>query len=352
MKTPRILFSTTKNFNPGDEVILMGIERLLATSNIHYEKLIYDRNPSNKQQRKEALTNITSNIPDYIIFAGTPEWCSEFPNITDLINGPYTARFFSRSLRLRQTDRSNDPLLSYILKQQIHCAMLGVGSSKPPTPTHKIKRILNELADVFVVRDPQTQDCFSDFKSQLAPCPALFCSDTTTPRSHLNKIGITLQAPHTNLIQMDKSGFDYAINCFRDIVKYYKNHVEMICHTTKDADYFRVIFPDVIINTLTDGASLVEIYSHYDAILSTRLHGCVAACSLGIPTFQLWHGLRMSTLKQIPVDNQCGGESALNWLQNLDINKRSTQILDIKQNAMASYLKSIAPLKQYLMNIT
>jgi len=348
MSIPTILFSTTQNFNPGDEVILMGIERLLNASGIRYHKRVYDRNPSNQQQRAEALADHNTPPPDYVIFAGTPEWCSEYPNLDDLIKGPYSARFFARILRLRQTDRSNDPLLRYIIKHGISCAMLGVGSSKPPVPTHKIDYILRELSDLFIVRDPQTYRCFSSYQPQLAPCPALFCAEVAEPRQSLKKIGITLQAPHSNLIRMNKQGFDYAISSYRAITQHY-NNVEIICHTRQDSHYFQHQFPDAVINTLTDGPSLINTYSRFDAILSTRLHGCVAACSLGIPTFQLWHGLRMSTLEQIPVVNNKGRESALTWLQGLDINKQSTKIVQSNREAMEAYLEALTPLKQRLM---
>lgn len=346
-KSPTILFSTTQGFNPGDEIILIGIERLLTAAGIHYNKRIYDRNPAHKQQRMDALSRQRESAIDYVIFAGTPEWCSEFPSINDLLKGPYSARFFARILRLRQTDRSNDPLLSYILKHHLHCSFLGVGSSKPPVATHKIDQILRTLTDLFIVRDQQTADCFTPYSPQQSPCPAFFCSDQTTPRSRLNRIGITLQAPNSNLIRMNKSGFEYAMNSFHEVQAHFDN-VELICHAEKDAEYLQKITPGSIINIVDSSDSLIKTYQRFDAILSTRLHGCVAACSLGIPTFQLWHGLRMSTLKQLPVDNKEGKESAVKWLENMDIKAHSQAILDEKKSAFDRYLAQIQPLKERL----
>ena len=346
-KLPTILFSTTQEFNPGDEIILMGIEQLLAAAGVHYQKNIYDRNPAHKQQRLDALNRSGKQAVDYVIFAGTPEWCSEFPNLNDLLKGPYNARFFARILRLRQTDRSNDPLLSYILKQRTRCSFLGVGSSKPPVATHKIDRILRELSDLFIVRDQQTASCFEPYQPQQAPCPAFFCSDQTVPRRTLNKIGITLQAPHSNLIRMNRSGFEYAMKTFHEVQAHF-NNVELICHSEKDAEYLKKMTSHTKINIISNGTSLLTTYHRFDAILSTRLHGCVAACSLGIPTFQLWHGLRMSTLNSLPVDNREGGECAVEWLENMDIEAKSQAILDSKQSAFNRYLTQIQPLKNSL----
>ncbi|MCF6218138.1 MAG: polysaccharide pyruvyl transferase family protein [Gammaproteobacteria bacterium] len=344
-KLPTILFSTTQQFNPGDEVILMGIERLLAAAGIRYQKRVYDRNPAHKQQRIDALSSAHPQAIDYVIFAGTPEWCSEFPSLGDLLKGPYSARFLARILRLRQTDRSNDPLLRYIIKQRIHCAFLGVGSSKPPVATQKIDQILRQLTELFIVRDQQTASCFTPYQPQQAPCPAFFCSDQTAPRHSLNKIGITLQAPHSNLIRMNRSGFEYAINTFHKVRQHFAN-VELICHSKKDAEYLKTVAADTKINTISSGESLLETYQQFDAILSTRLHGCVAACSLGLPTFQLWHGLRMSTLKQLPVDNREGGACAIKWLESMDIAAHSQAILDQKQLAFRYYLTQMESLKQ------
>ncbi len=349
-KLPTILFSTTQGFNPGDEVILMGIERLLAAAGIHYQKRIYDRNPIHKQQRIDALSDNQKQALDYVIFAGTPEWCSEFPSLGDLLKGPYSGRFFARILRLRQTDRSNDPLLRHILKQRIHCAFLGVGSSKPPVATHKIDQILRELTELFIVRDPQTASCFTLYQPQQAPCPAFFCSDQTTPRHSLNKIGITLQAPHSNLIRMDRSGFEYAINTFHKVQQHFTN-VELICHSKRDAEYLKTVASRTKINIISSGESLLETYQQFDAILSTRLHGCVAACSLGLPTFQLWHGLRMSTLNQLPVDNSEGEACAIKWLENMDIAAHSQAILDQKQQAFSYYLTQMESLTAHFKSL-
>lgn len=344
-KLPTILFSTTQGFNPGDEIILMGIERLFSAAGIQYQRKIYDRNPAHKLQRMDALSKTEKQLIDYIIFAGTPEWCSEFPNLQDLLRGPYSPRFFARILRLRQTDRSNDPLLSYIINQQIRCSFLGVGSSKPPVATHKIDHILRKQTDLFVVRDQQTANCFTPYQPQQAPCPAFFCSDQTTPRRSLKKIGITLQAPHSNLIRMHKSGFEYAMNSFHEVQAHFDN-IELICHSNNDAEYLKKIIPGIKINIINDGDSLLKTYQCFDAILSTRLHGCVAACSLGIPTFQLWHGLRMSTLNQLPVDNKDGKGRAVEWLNKVDIETHSQEILDKKQNAFNDYLNKIKPLAE------
>ena len=75
-REPTILFSTTLGWNPGDEVILAGIENLFSAKGLRYKKRIYNRNPASYQQSAHELLSGPRDI-DYVVFAGSPEWYQE-----------------------------------------------------------------------------------------------------------------------------------------------------------------------------------------------------------------------------------------------------------------------------------
>jgi hypothetical protein len=336
----KVLFSSTLGFNPGDEVILMGIERLLAQKGFKYEKAIYNRNPAAAEQRS-ATVNSDQDVPDYVIFSGTPEWSTEIPGISDVLSGPVAERlaprFLARVLGLRQTDRINDPLLRYVLKNRIPCSFIGVGSSKRPTATHKISRILSELKDVFVVRDEQTGEVFDVFNPAIEPCPAFFCAEDPAPRSKISRVGFTVQAPHSNLIRVSNDGIQTMLSAVRE-VQDHTGLVEVICHHSLDYEFARKQFPDLTVHLVGSGSEMIDVYRQFDVIFSSRLHGCAAACSLGIPTYQLWHGLRMNTLELFPVVNKDARLSPVGWLNDLDVEAASIAVLESKKRARRRYM--------------
>jgi len=90
MRTLNILFSTTRQWNPGDEFIFFGIRNILTELGIKFNTIIYNRHPSinppptfrrHRWSKLEKYPNMDNSffldIPaavDYVIIAGSPEW--------------------------------------------------------------------------------------------------------------------------------------------------------------------------------------------------------------------------------------------------------------------------------------
>jgi hypothetical protein len=323
---PRILFSTTLAWNPGDEVILAGIENLFAAKRFTYDRLVYNRNAARYQES------------GWQVFAGSPKRCQEVPPLADLRLAPLSPRFWMRPLGIRLTDRVNDPLLTFILDSGIRCAAIGVGTSKKPVTTRKISRILQERADVLITRDRQTTEVFAGFSPRLMPCPAFFAAKDARPRRSLDRIAVGLQAPGTNLIRMDSTTAARSVETARRIADRFA-HVEFICHAERDRAFVSELFPGRRVHFVCGGAEMVEAYGAFDAVLSTRLHGCVVACSHGIPTFRLFGGLRMEALKRFPVSDGDRGLDPLSWLDELDPEAESRKILAEKERRRLEFLE-------------
>ena len=66
----RILFSSTRGWNPGDQFILMGIRRLLDALGIDYVPILYNRHPA-LRTILPAVNSIIRGIT--FLFANNPD---------------------------------------------------------------------------------------------------------------------------------------------------------------------------------------------------------------------------------------------------------------------------------------
>jgi hypothetical protein len=57
-----ILFSTTRQSNPGDEFIFFGVRNLLGEKNIRFNTVVYNRHPTIRPCRREMLFNLNLNL--------------------------------------------------------------------------------------------------------------------------------------------------------------------------------------------------------------------------------------------------------------------------------------------------
>ena len=335
----KILFSTTTNYNPGDELILKGIENLLSDCKLTYEKYIYDRNPQNfgifKSIGEIKLKQLTTEKISYVVFAGTPEWSSEIPSPFDIFRKFEEPRFYPRLLGLRLTDRINNPLLKFILKNQIRCLFLGVGSSKMPTATGKISKILKKLTDLFIVRDIQTYNVFSPFNPIHLTCPAFFAVRHASLKKDLNNVAFTLQGLNSNRIRLKVKDFACSLEQYKKVMKIMGN-VDVICHTRKDAEYLYKYIESKHIRVADKAGSLINVYSEYDSIFSTRLHGCILANSFGIPCFPLHSSNRMGALDRLLQSHS--SVEPVDWIRNLDVEQESNRLLKFKASEKKKYL--------------
>lgn len=158
-----ILFSSTVQWNVGDEFIYHGIKRLFGRLGIRYNSILFNRNPEIATPRpkahwwkrlppappaensfKPALTTSDDWI-DHVVFAGTPEW----------IGGERV-----------------EPLLKFVCRSGVRCSFIGVGLSEfHDLSADPIAPILKNQTDLFISRDTHAQQAASPFVSaQRASC--------------------------------------------------------------------------------------------------------------------------------------------------------------------------------------
>ena len=168
-----ILISSSRQWNPGDEFIMLGVRRLLRSllgQDLNY--LLWNRNPDlfvdrwhDALFRPGFLTNSavepSLDVIDLVVLAGTPEW-----------HGRPVERIFQELLRFPEV-----PLLA-----------LGIGGAAPGFILSPLEREIFTRENTLVVcRNPvlaaEVNVQIEPNTAFLMPCPALFCSLVDQPRS-------------------------------------------------------------------------------------------------------------------------------------------------------------------------
>lgn len=300
-----IIFSTTRQWNPGDEFILRGVRNIFDAMNISYNPIIYNRNPDIRPMHQHLQLFRTSKYPegfdendgqafleanvrfgffdnsvkpDYngkftrmVVFAGTPEWCN-----------------------MRMSD-----LYSLIAKYNIPLVALGVGGGYWPwrRDYHSVIR----KAKAIVVRDRKTYNevVKSGLKAKYLPCPALLSAtpDQEKRIRKVQRIGLIFQASKKDSVIWSGLSDVYYIS----IMKLYRRLLtefgsrykfEFVCHYVDEIPLLRVEFPNEDFHYSYDASDYYDIYRRFDFVIGPRVHGVGVASSIGIPGLAIVHDHR------------------------------------------------------------
>ncbi|HIE58633.1 MAG TPA: polysaccharide pyruvyl transferase family protein [Hydrogenothermaceae bacterium] len=317
-----ILFSTTRQWNPGDEFILLGTINILKEVLGEFNPIIYNRNPETRQTfqylnpfRKIYINNNkileivnsflrigfwdnsfkdTSDISniDLVVFAGSPEW----------IGG-----------RL-------DTLYKQILKNNILTIYIGIGSGN----TFKYKNLKKlyktalEKSILITTRDTYTYNELKTLNPYLLPCPALFSSKEEKKISKVKKIGLIYatykSAPYNKI---SKNAYNYLKKVYTKLLKHFD--CEIICHYIDELDEVYKDFPGVKIYYSYDSKDYINIYKNFDIVIGPRIHGIGISASIGIPGILIGHDIRADTGKGFLADIFNYGEDYKSIIQNINL---------------------------------
>lgn len=313
-----VLFSTTRQWNPGDEFILFGVRRILGSLNWNYNPVVYNRHPGinppplvyqgrfKKPARRRTFDNSfafqSSSALDYVIFAGSPEWYQ---------------------------GRRIDPLLRFILDHDLRCAFLGVGMHRVRTITPLLQKVIETSTDSIIVRDDNALDAVLDYFPEAIrlSCPALFSARSATTRSSKHTIGIVLQAPSSSLHGIPHHLTNALIGAAGKLQDRYE--IRFIAHYIDDFIFARKVgLTPVFYSGFAE--DFAEFFAPCDAVISTRVHGCGMASSLGIPNALIRHDGRAETVTGFSTTILNQPESAAEWLDSLDVQEVSSQLVALR----------------------
>jgi len=301
-----ILFSTTRQWNPGDEFILMGILNLFKETIGEFNPIIFNRNPEVRQSyqfinpfRKSILSSIGFrgksllesflrigfwdnsfkdemglDFVDMVVFAGSPEWAGK---------------------RLL-------PLYRKLLKYEKPIIYLGIGSGsvlKYSDLKSPYIDVLNK-AKLITVRDTLTYNLLKPLNPFYLPCPALFSSPYEKNIKKVKKVGLifgTNKAVINNKI--DKESFEYILNLYANLIETFKSsfEFEMVCHYIDELPEAFKLYKGLKIHYSYNAHDYLKIYKNFDLVVGHRIHGIGICASMGIPGILVAHDKRGETGK-------------------------------------------------------
>jgi hypothetical protein len=337
-----VLISSSRQWNPGDEFIMLGVRRLLETvlgPSINY--ILWNRNPDlfvdrwrDSYFRPGLLTNSaiepTLDVVDLVVLAGTPEWF-----------GRPVERIYRELLRFPDV-----PLMA-----------LGVGGTGPGFVFTPVERevFLRENA-LIVCRNPVLADEVNEQvgpdNALLMPCPALFCSPARTPRSiesfERTSPSITVQGDCVEN-QSAPTGFvDRLIRVVEEIPA--GSEARFVAHYIDEFLRFSRLNPDADIFYSYEPWDYIRFFREsIRSLMASRLHGAIAGLSAGTPACLVNFGSARLNDASKPFGDLLPNlefDDALDWLHALTADRcaeTSAAVLAFKQAMFERYLEILTP---------
>jgi len=302
-----IVFSTTKQWNPGDELILTGIRNLLGD----HTYIMYNRHPhilNNAGKLYEKSGRVGDNswylgmgdeLVDHVIFAGSPEY----------------------------HDIPNSDLYALIDAKDTPFSYIGVGG--PPLSPRPY-----EKASVCFTRDRLAATMPNAI---LAPCPSIFAVKDLNikPRVNKEKIAFCFQ-----------SGLKYICSPNEDVhqasIKFINEYKPTVCCHS---------FPDYV-EAVSRGwdpfysarmEDYFDFYSEFDVVVGTRIHGAGWAANYGIPSITIHHDNRIeaaaffgSIITQASLLDKA--------FEDLNVPLASKYIIDLRKSWLGQYREKLEPI--------
>lgn len=297
----RVLFVTTRQWNPGDEFIMAGVDNILRTIGADIQfRAIYNRSPqvtaflekfnfwkmTRPSSRYINVADFALNIVHYdnsfkrdtpldvfdlIVFSGTPEW-----------QGGRVAPLMKR------------------LAAGFAGTVLFVGIGIP-------NRRLQLDADTIKVMKRSIVTCRNEslvgrlkedgISAVFLPCPALFSArEMRQPVDVVRKVGLGFNTIETLRNQrINRSKYEIQNYVFKKLLDRYD--CEIVCHYIDEIEDAAKIYGIDKIRYDFDALEYRNIFARYDMVVSSRVHGCGMASSSGVPNALIAHDLRADTVK-------------------------------------------------------
>lgn len=357
-----IIFSTTRQWNPGDELIFTGVLNVFTELiGDRFNPILYNRHPDIRSCRQDEQYFKTARVPqnfhtddskrtleanlkfgffdnslkpdtdcsfaDWVVFAGSPEWC----------NG-----------------RSHD-LYTHILRHNIPVMILGVGGGLDIYRPEFLEVI--QKAKALTVRDAATLTAVQPANSNAIrmACPALLSAPRSKERhvGAVQKIGLIFQASVQESVIWNgcsDDAYDYQIGLLNRIIRQHGSQYDLgiICHYIDELPLAKKLFPQHEILYSYNALDYLDIYRQFDLVVGTRVHGIGAAASVGVPGVAIQHCPRGATCHGFLADVVDCETTPLDKAMTImagaitSAHEKSADILEHKNKTMDAYKKIVA----------
>lgn len=304
-----ILFSTTRQWNVGDEFILLGLINVIKQADIFQEGfncLIYNRNPDvifqsrivNPLLKKEVAIKYDSlqfrgkAFLDSLIRIGQKE--NSFkngmdPNTIDIVCVAGSPEWYGHRL---------DVLYEYVLKHNIPCYIMAIGlgeAIKSNSISKDCYRVLKSCK-LLTVRDEKALQFLTQFHPKYLPCTALLSSKSEKNISKVKKVALIFSTYKTlKTTSVNEETYKFMIELYKHVRR--KWNCSFVCHYVDEVEEVRKEFPADEVYYDYDAKSYFDIYSNFDFVIGARVHGLGICASMGIPGVYIAHDARWYTVK-------------------------------------------------------
>lgn len=289
-----VVYSATRQWNPGDEFILRGARRVVEAKIGPANAILYNRNPDVRPDSFELALRGDKNVMrglygdteaflrygfhdnsvkpdgdfsfvDLAVVAGSPEW----------------------------TTRRCYNFFEHVVKNATPVVILGVGSLEASPPP--FVREVAKKARFFSVRSEELlvdRDWARDAGAVYLPCPALLSADEKNERKidAVRRIALVYSAPERDSIRANSVANEVAdaiLALYRRLLARRSERVEFfgVCHYVDELPGATRFFNEfgVPVFYAYDSADYEEIYGRADLTVSARVHACGLSASLGVP---------------------------------------------------------------------
>tara|TARA_B100000287_G_scaffold5037_2_gene4936 strand:+ start:13246 stop:14175 length:930 start_codon:yes stop_codon:yes gene_type:complete len=297
-----IVYSSTKQWNPGDELILDGVRSLIPEEHTF---IMFNRHPfinfNNRTGDNSYYHGMGDDIIDYIIFAGSPEY-QTFPN---------------------------EDLYKLIESHETPFCYIGVGGR--PFMSRPFDR-----AEITITRDSNAGMLPN---AEVLPCPSIFANRdmNLSPVTKKENIGFCFQtnlryicAPSENIHKLSVQfieEYNPLVIChsYPDFVEATRREWNAFYSSNKD-DYY-------------------DAYKDLDFVVGTRIHGSGWAANFGIPSITIPHDDRFETAQNFgSLISELDYDKLKDLFESVDVEKESKNIIEIRKKALPKYLTKTSPI--------
>ncbi|WP_414524110.1 polysaccharide pyruvyl transferase family protein, partial [Umezakia ovalisporum] len=195
---------------------------------------------------------------DLVVFAGTPEWL-----------GPRC-----------------QPIIDFLdVYTDVPAMFVGVGTAEALYCLgEKEKRVLSRDRSLIITRSnvlaSEVNEQIGIEKAVPLPCPAVFAPELTYMPSTSKKIAVIIQTDKS-VQPINKIHFEqlrYVLNNIND-------DFDLIAFHQSEYLILKSNFPHLNIRYTDSSFEVIRLLNQYQYVLSTRLHGAIAAAGLGLASF-------------------------------------------------------------------
>lgn len=184
------------------------------------------------------------------------------------------------------------------------------------------------------------------------PCPALYSVKMGKWKkiSSLKKCAIVLGTPNTvPFAGLDIKTFEFSLEVAKYLVERYNNiNFSFIAHYIDELPVLTKIFGKNNVLYHYDSQKYKQIYREFDFVISTRVHGCGIASSLGIPNISIAHDARADTCEGFLSDTINSSYTLeeidnifKNYLDDDYIQNKNEELINFKKKTFTDYVNLI-----------